>query len=187
MMYRLWVFHLIWRSKGPGKCCFRAQGRARWPTHRCSVNPHLLNNPPSVSYTTVVSGTQRLFSGSQSTEEWETAALHAPKSLHDFLIGGSGLCVQRLESGLRCQSSTPWRAEEPYPPQLNLGPVKAVRHTRSGWVASEGERGRVTELAVEKSSLRLRRVGRREPGGNVYKGRKNLCETAERRSSPAPK
>ncbi|KAJ4932428.1 hypothetical protein JOQ06_010850 [Pogonophryne albipinna] len=42
------------------------------------------------------------------------------------------------------------------PPRLNLGPVKAVRHGGSGWVASEGERGK--ELAEEKSSLSLRRV-----------------------------
>lgn len=45
----------------------------------------------------------------------------------------------------------------------------------------------MTELAVEKSSLRLRRAGRGEPGGNVCKARKNLCETLERRNSPAPK
>lgn len=28
------------------------------------------------------------------------------------------------------------------PPRLKLRPVKAVRHGGSGWVASEGERGR---------------------------------------------
>lgn len=57
-----------------------------------------------------------------------------------------------------------------------------------GWHLKVREGGRETELAVEKSSLRLRRVdGRREPGGNVCKGRENLCETAERRNSPAPK
>lgn len=57
-----------------------------------------------------------------------------------------------------------------------------------GWHLKVREGGRETELAVEKSSLRLRRVdGRGEPGGNVSKGRKNLCETAERRNSPAPK
>lgn len=56
-----------------------------------------------------------------------------------------------------------------------------------GWHLKVREGGRVTELAVEKSSLRLRRAGRGEPGGNVCKARKNLCETLERRNSPAPK
>lgn len=94
--------------------------------------------PPPCAYSTVVSGTQRLFSGSQSSAEWQTTALHGPKSLHDFLIGGSGLYVQRLESGPHCQSSTS-RRDQIFP-RLNLRPVKAVRHGGSGWVASEGER-----------------------------------------------
>ena len=170
-MYSLWVFHLIWGSEGPGECCcLRAQGRAGWPTHCCAVNPHLLKPPPPPpAYSTVVSGTQRLFSGSQSTEEWETAALHAPKSLHDFLIGGSGLCVQRLESGPHCQSSTPWRDQ--IPPAWNSGLSKqSGMEAVDGWHLKVREGGGETELAEEKSSLRLRRVGRREPGGNVCKG-----------------
>lgn len=37
-----------------------------------------------------------------------------------------------------------------------------------GWHLKVREGGRETELAMEKNSLRLRRVdGRREPGGNV--------------------
>lgn len=41
---------------------------------------------------------------------------------------------------------------------------------------------------MEKSSFQLRRVDdRKKPEANVCKGRKNLCETAERRNSPAPK
>lgn len=44
------------------------------------------------------------------------------------------------------------------PPCLDLRPVKAVRHRGSGWVASEGERGRESDrvgsgkeqFAVEK-------------------------------------
>lgn len=37
------------------------------------------------------------------------------------------------------------------------------------------EEGRERKLAVEKSSLQMRRVdGRRQPGGNVCKGRKNV-------------
>ena len=39
-----------------------------------------------------------------------------------------------------------------------------------GWHLKVREGGGETELAEEKSSLRLRRVGRREPGGNVCKG-----------------
>lgn len=136
-VYGLWVFHLIWGSDGPGECCLRAQGRARWPTHGCSVNPHLFKLPPP-AYSTVVSGTQRLFSGSQSTEEWETAALHAPKSLHDFLIGGSGLCVQRLESGPHCQSSAPRRDQ--IPPTWISGLSK-----QSGMEAVDGWRLEVRE------------------------------------------
>lgn len=57
-----------------------------------------------------------------------------------------------------------------------------------GWHLKVRKGGRETELAGGKSSLRLRRVGGRgEPGWNVCKGRKNLCETAERRNSLAPK
>lgn len=50
MMYRLWVFHLICGNEGPGECCLRAQGRARWPTHCCSVNPC----PPTTTTTTTL-------------------------------------------------------------------------------------------------------------------------------------
>lgn len=35
----------------------------------------------------------------------------------------------------------------PPPHRLNRGPVKAVRHGGSGWVASEGEGGRVSDRA----------------------------------------
>lgn len=57
-----------------------------------------------------------------------------------------------------------------------------------GWHLQVRKGGRETKLAVEKSSLQMRRVdGRRQPGGNVCKGRKNVCETAKRRNSPAPK
>jgi len=57
-----------------------------------------------------------------------------------------------------------------------------------GWHLKVREGSRETELAEEKSSLRLRRVdGRSQPEGNVCKGRNNLCETAERGNSPAPK
>lgn len=76
------------------------------------------------------------------------------------------------------------------PHRLNLGPVKAVSHGGSGWVASEGDRGRERERepAVERNSLWLRKVdGQREAGGNVCKGRKNLCETSVRRNSLTPK
>lgn len=50
--YRLWVFHLIWGSKGLGECCLRAQGRVRWPTHHCSVNSR---SPTLVLHTLLLS------------------------------------------------------------------------------------------------------------------------------------
>lgn len=59
------------------------------------------------------------------------------------------------------------------PPCLNLSPVKAVRHARSGWVASEGEGSgkernivgsRKEQLAVERGAQQ------EEPGGDVCRG-----------------
>lgn len=66
----------------------------------------------------------------------------------------------------RIKSSTPHR--------LNRGPVKAVKHGGSGWVASEGERGRVSDRAGSgKEQFAVLEMEYGKAGGNVCKGRKN--------------
>lgn len=139
-----------------------------WPTHRCcSANPHLLNptaRPLRLPHVPLLSQeTQRLFSGSQSTEELGPvrgrevvggccSPAWPPKSLHDFLIGGPGLRVRRLQSGphqpllQQLHREGRWYETPPSTSTLgpfsaqNPGPVRAVRHGGGGWVASEGER-----------------------------------------------
>lgn len=112
--------------------------------------------------------------------EWETAALHAPKSLHDFLISGSG--ALRPAVGEWTPLPELHSTEGSNPPRLNLGPVKAVRHGGSGRVASEGERGRKrereTKLAVEKSCLRLREgwMVERSQEGMFVKGERTYVQ-----------
>lgn len=80
MLHILWVFHLICGKQrggveglgvGGGRVLFKSIG---WPTQCCcSANPHLLNpttRPLRLPPAPLLSqGTQRLFSGSQSTEE----------------------------------------------------------------------------------------------------------------------
>lgn len=82
-------------------------------------------------------------------------SLGPSKSLHDFLIGGSGFYGRRLQSGPRCQSAAP--RGESNSPRSNLRPVKAVRRGGTRWVASKGEAGKRT-VAEQDSSLPPRRV-----------------------------
>lgn len=177
-MYILWVFHLICGKQageagGSGRVLLKSTG---WPTHRCcSANPHLLNptaRPLRLPPVPLLSQeTQRLFSGSQSAEELGLGGMEGgkeggrvgwrervggncsparpPKSLHDFLIGGPGLRVRRLQSGPHHSTPARWGRWYETPPPTSIpgpcplgtpGPVRAVRHGGGGWVASEGER-----------------------------------------------
>lgn len=130
----LWVSNPL--ERGDGGVLLKSTGGERGGPRTAALLTHPTPHPPVNS--SVVSGTQRLFSGSQSTAAQETALLRAPKSLHDFLIGGLGLGVRWWESGPHCQSATPRRDQIP-PLCWDARPVKAVRHGGSGWVASKGE------------------------------------------------
>lgn len=151
----------------------------------CSVNPQPPHLPPSSS---VVSGTQRLFSGSQSRVVRETATPHAPKSLHDFLIGGSGaLRPVVLRVDLAAGAAHHGGIKSPPPESQACQSSQAWRQRMGGIWRWERKNERQTwQKKIAVCGFRL--VGRSgEQEANVFWERKNEYETAERRKRAAPK